>query len=171
MHGIVRSHDGFIKVQSEVGVGTTFRVYLPLVTQAEPASKSVSATPFAAGEDRLVLVADDEPAIRDTTRLVLESHGYRVLTAENGLEAVKLFQAHRTEVKYVLLDRMMPGMSGESAALIIHQLEPATPVILATGLLSEGSSTGLAGELKAAGITTVLRKPYTADRLLRELRS
>ena len=171
VHGIVRSHDGFIKVQSEVGVGTTFRVYLPLVTQAEPASKSVSATPFAAGEDRLVLVADDEPAIRDTTRLVLESHGYRVLTAENGLEAVKLFQAHRTEVKYVLLDRMMPGMSGESAALIIHQLEPATPVILATGLLSEGSSTGLAGELKAAGITTVLRKPYTADRLLRELRS
>ena len=169
VHGIVRSHGGFIKVQSEVGIGTIFKVYLPLDAQAAATSKAASATPFAQGEGRLVLVADDEPTIRDSARLVLEASGYKVITAENGLEAVTLFRAHEQEVKYVVLDRMMPVMNGESAALIIHQLAPTLPIILATSLLSTGLKTGLSEELKAAGITDVLSKPFTADQLLRRL--
>ena len=169
VHGIVRSHGGFIKVQSEVGIGTIFKVYLPLDTHAAVTNKASSATPFATGEGRLVLVADDEPTIRDSARLVLEASGYKVLTAENGLEAVTLFRAHQQEVKYVVLDRMMPIMNGESAALIIHQLAPTLPIILATGLLSAGVKSGVSDELKAAGITDVLSKPFTADQLLRRL--
>ncbi len=169
VHGIVRSHGGFIKVQSEVGIGTIFKVYLPLEAQAAATSKAASATPFAQGEGRLVLVADDEPTIRDSARLVLEASGYKVLTAENGLEAVTLFRAHQQEVKYVVLDRMMPIMNGESAALIIHQLAPTLPIILVTGLLSAGVKSGVPDELAAAGITDVLSKPFTADQLLRRL--
>lgn len=169
VHGIVRGHGGFIRVESEVGVGTTFKVYLPLESQNEDTNKASSSSPFATGEGRLVLVADDEPTIRDSARLVLEASGYKVVTAQNGLEAVTLFRAHQHEVKHVVLDRMMPVMNGESAALIIHQLEPSIPIILATGLLSTGVQTGLSDELKAACITDVLSKPFTADQLLRRL--
>ena len=169
VHGIVRSHGGFIKVESEAGVGTLFKVYLPLVPQTAAANKLASATPFASGEGRLVLVADDEPSIRDSARLVLEASGYKVITAENGLQAVTLFRAHQHEVKHVVLDRMMPVMTGESAALIIHQLEPSLPIILTTGLLNAGVKSTVPEELKAAGITNVLGKPFTADQLLRRL--
>jgi PAS domain S-box-containing protein len=169
VHGIVRSHGGFIKVQSTVGVGTTFKVYLPLVTQSEVLGSNASGSPFGTGEGRLVIVADDEPTIRDTARMVLEAQGYKVLTAENGLEAVTLFQAHRREVQYVLLDRMMPGMNGDDAARAIHHLEPRVPIILATGLVTEKNLSEQAEELKAVGITSVLRKPFTARELLHQL--
>ena len=169
VHGIVRGHGGFIQVQSVLGAGTTFKVYLPLVIQAEAAVKAASVAPFATGEGRLVLIADDESTIRDTTKDVLEGRGFKVLLAEDGIQAVNLFRAHRHEVKHVLLDRMMPGLSGEAAARTIHQLEPKVPIIMATGLVTEENLNEQAAELKAAGITGVLRKPFSEAQLLRLL--
>ncbi|MBI2516152.1 MAG: PAS domain S-box protein [Opitutae bacterium] len=171
VHGIVRSHQGFVHVRSELGVGTEFQVYLPALPPTElTEARARTATPFPVGHGELVLVADDEATIREITRLVLEEHGFAPLLAENGKEALELFHAHRERIKLVILDRMMPGMSGEEVARKIHQLAPQLPIFLSTGLLMEGNEPAKEEALKAVGVTAILHKPYTEAVLLKALR-
>ncbi len=171
VHGIVRSHGGFTRVASTVGVGTTFQVCLPAVAAADPAAaKSSSASPFVAGDGRLVLVVDDEVLIREITRTVLEKLGFKTVLAGSGEEAVETFRAHQADVKIALLDRMMPGMNGEAVAEIIHRLAPDVPIFLSTGLVTEDSLAEKQEELKRAGVRAVLRKPYTETDLIKVFR-
>ncbi|HND61240.1 MAG TPA: PAS domain S-box protein [Opitutaceae bacterium] len=169
VHGIVRSHGGFIQVESHVGVGTTFRVYLPVDSQPEAAARSSSSHPFVAGQGRYILVADDEETIRNVTQEVLERRGFVTLLAADGQQAVELFRANRGRIKAALLDRMMPGLSGENVAGMIHQLEPSLPIILCTGLVAEGDVTEQETKLKPVGVAALLGKPFTEDKLLRVL--
>lgn len=169
VHGIVRSHGGFIQVDSRVGVGTTFRVYLPVDIQPEAADHRQSNHPFVAGKGRYILVADDEETIRNVTQEVLERRGFVTLLAADGEQAVELFRSNRGRIKAALLDRMMPGLSGENVAEMIHRLEPSLPIILCTGLVAEGDVAEQEAKLKPVGIAALLGKPFTEERLLRVL--
>ena len=172
VHGIVRSHHGFIAVQSVPGRGTQFHVYLPAEVHARPDSNPGLPVPAAVlGNGETVLVADDELAIRETTRLVLDKSDFAVIIAENGRQAVAAFQANQAAVRYVILDRMMPEMDGVNAARIIHQLAPAVPIFLSTGLVTNDDLADKEAELKEAGIVKILRKPYTEDVLLEALQA
>jgi len=162
---IVRSHGGFINVYSEPRKGTQFAVYLPAIetTPAERAERKFAEMP--AGHGELVLVVDDEEAIRQITKGTLETFGYRVLTAGDGTEAVALYAQHRDEVAVVLTDMMMPFMDGPATIRALQKMNPHVRVVAASGL----GGSEKAAEASALGVRLFLPKPYTAEKLLNAL--
>ena len=141
--GIVRGHDGFIRVNSRLGHGTTFELYLP----ASPEVKTLNAPerpvlpPPANGE--LILVVDDEAPVRGLIQRTLEKHGYRIRTAAEGSEAMAFFTEHRAEIKAVITDLMMPGMDGPSLIRTLRQLDPYLPILSMTGLGEQAEVKGI----------------------------
>jgi hypothetical protein len=163
VHTIVNSHDGFLNLESEVGKGTTFKIYLP----ADPALRIVATTPpFQAdlprGHDELVLVVDDEFSIRDITRRTLESFGYRVITANNGAEAVELYSNQAQNIAVVLTDMMMPVMDGVTTIPLLKRINPSAKIIVVSGLEVPTTT--------KANVQDFLPKPYTARTLIRLVR-
>jgi CheY-like chemotaxis protein len=164
---IVKSHGGFLEVASEVGQGTTFKIYLP----ASPALRTAeSAQPFNTdlplGRDELVLVVDDESSIRLITQQTLETFGYRVITACNGAEAIALYAKQPQEIALVLTDMMMPVMDGAAIINVLKSINPAVRIIAASGIDSQAN---LAKATKAH-VQDFLAKPYTAQTLLKLIR-
>jgi len=141
VYGGVESHDGFVDMESIEGEGTTSHIYLPLLEAEETTSvlpqdeKVVEKVveKIAEGNGELILVADDEPNIRETTAEVLESMGYNVLQAKDGLEAIEIFKAHQHEISLAILDIVMPHVGGMELAERLRQLNPGVPVIFVTG--------------------------------------
>jgi len=168
VHTIVRSHGGFMNVESEVDHGAIFKVYLPTDPSLQNAA---SAPPFptqlARGRDELILVVDDEAAIREVTRQTLEAFGYRVLTASDGAEAVALYAQHASAISAVLTDMMMPIMDGAATIQVLLRINPDVRIIAASGIDS-GQNVGKASN---AGVHDFLLKPYTAQALLHLLRT
>jgi len=161
---IVRSHGGFINVYSEPRRGTHFSVYLP--ASAAPAGRAEARRPdLPAGSGELILVVDDEDAIRQITKGTLEAFGYEVLTAADGTEAVALYAQRRDEVALVLTDMMMPFMDGAATIRALQKINPRVRIIAASGL-GVGDK---AAEATAAGVQMFLPKPYTAEKLLKAL--
>jgi two-component system, cell cycle sensor histidine kinase and response regulator CckA len=162
---IVQSHGGRIAVTSEVGAGTTFEVHLP----ADPASIGTPGQPETSlthGNGELVLVVDDEPGIREVSRMTLERFGYRVVVASDGEEAIATFAAHDGQVAAVVTDLMMPVMDGFAVIEALRTRASGVPVIATSGL-----NTAQAAERSiAAGARRFLAKPYDATALLRLLR-
>lgn len=165
--GIVRSHGGFVQVQSAPGKGTTFKVHLPAHVDgstAETGLASPDRLPLGAGE--LVLVVDDESSIVDITRQTLEAFGYRVITAEDGAQAIGLYAKQSDEVAVVITDMMMPAMDGPMLIAALRRIKPAVKVIAVSGLNAGSYATGGAG----GEANCFLSKPYTAEELLVVLR-
>jgi two-component system, cell cycle sensor histidine kinase and response regulator CckA len=163
--GVVKNHSGHIVVESELGKGTRFKVYLPAVV--EPASRTEanasSQCQLLHGSGECVLVVDDEEAILRTTRATLERLGYRTLFANDGIEALKTFAEHMDSIRLVVTDGMMPHLNGAMLAHAIHRLSPKLPVILMTGFLDH--------ELPRDGaITKLLRKPFSTNELVQSIR-
>ncbi|HSW27856.1 MAG TPA: PAS domain S-box protein [Longimicrobiales bacterium] len=134
--GIVRGHGGFLRVDSHVGRGSAFEVYLPVTHEAGARAHDTAVVEAPArGQNQLVLVVDDEAAMCRTVRTALTRHGYRVLTAAQGEEALALFTQHRAEVRAVVTDMMMPGMDGPELTRRLRQLDEHLPVIGMSGLV------------------------------------
>jgi CheY-like chemotaxis protein len=123
------------------------------------------------GHGDLILVVDDEPAIRDATRRALTKQGYKVLTAPDGVEALKLFHQHAGEIRLILTDMMMPRMAGTQLVREIRQSGARVKVIAATGLISDSCADGRFDELHSLNVSAFLEKPFHIVQLLQAIRT
>jgi signal transduction histidine kinase/ActR/RegA family two-component response regulator len=163
--GIARSHGGFVTVESESGRGSTFRVFFPVSAEAvprKPAQASVGPISKNIRPSATVLVVEDEPVVRTTLARVLESSGFTVLEAEDGVVAVEIFCQHRDEIGCVLCDLTMPRMNGWETLTALRQLMPGIGVILASGYSEAQAMEGDHPERPQV----FLHKPYEVKALL-----
>ncbi|MBX3250531.1 MAG: PAS domain S-box protein [Myxococcales bacterium] len=163
VHGIVKQHGGWIEVESAVGVGSTFRIFLPALDSSPEAARPRSSRPQARRGDETILLVEDEDAVREVVGLVLERAGYRVLVASSGAEALRLWDEHRHEVDMVLTDMVMPGgVSGGQLAERLLAERPDLRIMVASGYSPEHIPTGER--------VRFLPKPFVAKTLVREVR-
>ena len=166
--GIVKGHGGFVRVDSQVGRGTTFDLYFPasagMAVRISSPPSTVPPWPRADGE--LVLLVDDEAAIRAVVRQALEEFGYRVLLCEAGAEAVRVFKASRAEIRLVVTDMMMPEMDGPTLVQALRAVDPAVRIVGITGVADDATMKQVQGLHLAA----MLAKPFTIGQLLATVR-
>ena len=164
---IVKAHNGFINVYSEPGKGTRFKIYFP-ANPNETAEGVPADDPheLPRGHGELVLVVDDEAALREIVEGTLERFGYRVLLAKNGAEAVALYAQHRSDISVVLTDMAMPILDGPATIIALKSINPEVRVIGTSGLsVNENIAKAL-----EAGVQHFVPKPYTAETMLKALR-
>jgi two-component system, cell cycle sensor histidine kinase and response regulator CckA len=159
---IVRNHDGFLSVKSEVGTGTTFEIYLPRAEPAPTGRKEALAQPSALkpGHGEWILFIDDDRSVREIVAPTLTEHGYRVLTAANGAEALALLEQPEHAVRLVLTDVAMPVMDGLELMEVLRSRRPELPVVLMSGTVQA------AREWLPAGAAGFLAKPFRLEQLL-----
>lgn len=161
--GIVKSHGGFVDVQSTIDQGSQFQIYLPACeTMIIP---SMADLELLFGHQELILVIDDEATICEVTKTTLESFNYRVLTAQDGNTAIALYAEHLHEIQGILIDMMMPAMDGPTTIPILRRLNPKVPVIAMSGLTST-ETVAQAEKLNSQGF---LQKPFSQKELLQAL--
>jgi nitrogen-specific signal transduction histidine kinase/CheY-like chemotaxis protein len=163
--GIVRSHGGFVSVDSETGTGALFKVYLPAIEGGVEVARLEEQAELPLGNGELILLVDDEEPIRRLTRDLLEAANYRVITASDGGEACSLYRENRDAISAALTDMMMPVMDGAATIKELRRLNPELPIIASSGVAETGKQE-LAHSL---GAQRFLSKPYTAARLLQTL--
>jgi signal transduction histidine kinase/CheY-like chemotaxis protein len=164
VYGIVLNHGGHIMVDSKEGKGTTFTVYIPVYRGRELTAAEEPAILLNGTET--VLVVDDEAIVRQMVMEVLRGHGYKVVAAESGLEAVHFMDQLRGRVDLVLLDMIMPDMDGEATFTALRRIDPVVPVLLTSGYVKEEK----ADRLLQRGALGLINKPYKSEALLRRIR-
>ena len=165
MLGILRSHHGSLKVYSELGRGSVFKLYLPALSLGVEDLPPRRASGDWQGRGILLLV-DDEPGARAVARGLAEALGFQVLEASNGLEAVALFELRHEELTAVLMDLTMPHMDGRQAFLRMNAVDPAIPVVLTSGYSEQDVLSDFLGK----GLAGFLPKPYQSSQFLAVLR-
>jgi PAS domain S-box-containing protein len=161
--GIIKNHNGFINVYSEVGKGSTFKVYLPSNQITEP--QAPVEAELSNGNGELILVVDDERTICDITKTTLESHNYRVLSVSNGIEALALYAQCKDNISLVLIDLMMPGMDGATTIITLQRMNPQVKIIAMSGLMPNWTNF----HNRNLHIPEFLPKPFTNQELLSAL--
>ena len=161
--GIIKSHQGFINVYSEPERGTQFNIFLPAAEETETISTETPSATLPMGNGELILVADDEANIREITQGVLESFGYRVITAGDGTAALALYAAHQSEIAVVLTDMMMPFMDGPATIRALQHMNPQVKIIACSGIAADKK---LADAMQA-GVKYFLTKPISLEKLLK----
>jgi len=164
VYGVVKNHGGFVNVYSEVGEGSTFKVYLPLSGKPE-VMDSVVEKEMARGHE-LVLVIDDEEAIRQVACDILGSYGYRVRLAADGEEGVAVYRSQAGQVDLVILDMVMPKKGGRETFLKLKEINPQVRVLFSTGY----SQNEKVNEILALGVRGFIQKPYQIRDLLAKVR-
>jgi len=161
--GIVKGHGGFVKVYSEVGRGSTFKIYVPANPSGSPGSQQLKDQPaLPLGNGEWILLADDEPLIRKITAEMLTRNGYNVLVATDGVDALSIYAQHMREIKVVLTDVMMPLIDGVALTRALKKMNAEVQIIASTGQADESRR----AELEGLGVKAFLIKPYVADKLL-----
>jgi len=163
VYNIVQQQGGFLDVDSEPGAGTTFNVYLPALGSSQPEAEASDDDRGIIRGEGLVLIVDDEPLMRQMAQESLESCGYSVVTAPNGQAGVSLFKERRSEIALVLLDLVMPKMSGTEAFQEMKQIDPSVKVLLASGFQKDER----VEEAMSLGVRGFIEKPYTMKALSR----
>jgi len=163
--GIVKSYGGFINVHSQVGKGTQFKIYLPALEKTEIQTPQNRSDALPVGNGELILVADDETSIREIIKTLLEAFKYRVLLANDGIEAIALYAQHKEEISVVLLDLMMPSLDSSTTIRTLHKMNPQVKIIASSGLMSNHEII----QTLDNSVEAFLQKPYTSDDLLKKL--
>ena len=156
---IINSHHGFMTVSSQVGEGTEFKVYLPALQSNE--TQGPTSPEISDGAGAWLLLADDEAAIRESTKTTLEAYGYRVLTASNGIEAIALYTRHQASIRLALMNIMMPTMDGPTAIRTLQAINPELKIVATSGLTTNETLAEM--DIR---VDHFLMKPFTAPELL-----
>ncbi len=164
VYGVVKNLKGDIQVDSKIGKGTRFNIYLPISGKPEQKDHLELDAPLGKGET--ILVVDDEETIRDFVDLSFKKNGYKVILAENGLEGVKVFKKNKDNIDLVILDLVMPKMGGFEAYEEMRKISPKTKFIYTTGYTEDIKMK----EITKSGIDGFLRKPCQIKELLSETR-
>jgi PAS domain S-box-containing protein len=164
--GIARAHDGVVTAESAPGMGSTFRVFLPLSTEVVPPPATPRAAVPTAARGVTVLLVEDDPTVRQTVQLALETCGFAVLAAEDGVAAIAQFDRHRQEIGCVLCDLTMPGLNGWATLAELRRRDAGLPVILSSGYSEAEVMQGEHPEQPQA----FLHKPYDLKALTATLR-
>lgn len=167
VYGIVRQHDGFIRVQSDPGKGTSFRIYLPLIAGEEVRDRAAPVEEVPVRGTETILLAEDDGMVRKLAKALLTEFGYSVFEAVDGEDAVRKFMENREAVDLLMLDIVMPKMNGKEAYDEIRRMKPDVKVIFASGYAAE---TVMHKGLLESGLP-VITKPVTPVELARRVRS
>ena len=163
---IIRGHGGFMEADSEVGRGSVFRIHLPATGHiSEPGETERQIEEFPSGNGELILVVEDDDAIRLLASQTLETYGYTTAVARNGKEAVDHFESGRAKAALIFTDMVMPVMGGAETAKHFLENHPGIPVVATSGLKANRS----VKEEPASGIRAFIAKPYTTAELLRAI--
>jgi len=168
VYAVCKRHNGYVDFESELDVGTSFHLFLPVATvAAETASSGELSSVAPRGRGELILVVDDDDMVRSLTRRMLEKAGYKVLTARDGEDAMEVFMAHAAEVAGLVIDVVMPRMDGRVLYDNISELRPGVPVLFC----SSYSADLLESEYMLRVGGSLLSKPYRAADLLQRVRA
>jgi two-component system cell cycle sensor histidine kinase/response regulator CckA len=163
---IIKDHGGFINVYREVGKGTQFKIYVPAIESNETQEiREKRLEHLPAGRGELILVVDDEVSIRKIARATLQTYGYRVITANDGAEALALYLKNKDEIRAVIVDMIMPIMDGPTSIRALRDIDSQVKIIAVSGLKENGK----AAEVANADVQAFLSKPYTAEIFLKTL--
>ncbi|HEY6952077.1 MAG TPA: response regulator, partial [Bacteroidota bacterium] len=164
VYGVVNSHNGFITVQSEPGIGSQFTLYFPLLKESDRTIQSLKAQKLERGRER-VLVVDDEQNVAEVIGGMLSNLGYQVTVADSGKKAVALFRKNQ-KFDAVILDMNMPVMGGKETYAKLKAIDPDIHIIISTGYSNKSLESSPAGETAEA----FLQKPYQLEELSRTMR-
>jgi PAS domain S-box-containing protein len=168
VYGVVNNHRGFVQVESERDAGTTFIVYLPVEHSTEELRGAITGRIIRRqNAPQTILLVEDEEMLRDLGVIILESEGYRVLAAKDGVEAVALFEAFRDDIGLVVCDLGLPRLGGREAFLKMKESRPGVRAIVASGYLEPT----IRSEMLKAGVLDTIQKPYDFNDLLAKIRS
>ena len=164
-YGIIKNHGGIIEVESRVGHGTTFILYLPATDKEPLTSQTDLQEEILPGKERILLV-DDEEKILDIGKQLLEVLGYEGVTAENGKKAIEIFRKEKNAISLIILDMVMPEMGGREAFTALRAISPNIKVLLASGYSIDGE----ASEIMAQGCNGFIQKPFSMKKLSNKIR-
>ncbi|NQS98976.1 MAG: PAS domain S-box protein [candidate division Zixibacteria bacterium] len=164
-YGIVKGHEGWMEVQSIIGKGTTFKVFLPRVDEL-PAETVEKEPEIAQGGDETILLVDDEEIVRNLGTSILQQFGYNILTAIDGADAVEIYQKMGAEIDLVILDLTMPKKSGRETFLDLKKANPEVKIVISSGF----SRIGSVDDLMKMGAKGFVQKPYRIGQLLSTVR-
>ena len=167
VHGIAQNHHGLIDVVSSIGQGTTMSLYFPLVSaELKDSSKHIKreSIPEKSGDERTstILIVDDEEGLREMLAEILQGNDYNVITASNGIDAVKKYQSHCDEIDMVISDLGMPLMGGEEVFNKLVEIDPGVKMVFMTGYLEESSRNGILRR----GVKNIIHKPFRIEEIL-----
>jgi CheY-like chemotaxis protein len=162
----MQAHQGFVSVESEEGCGSTFRLYFPVPDVSPIPIDAQKMDTYELGGTETILVVEDEELLLKAVRFLLESKGYKVIGAQDGVEAIEVYKKHIQEIALVLTDLGLPLMTGIEEFKKLKEINPFVSVVFASGYFEPDIKT----ELLKAGAMGFLQKPYMSDEIFRILR-